>query len=173
MPEHISGDRAQELHNKGEQDASDGVYKPPHNELDDFLTTVGGTSEEMHRHQEENDAYNAGHHNTWEQTHNDGGCFLTTACTQAAGLPDDCHELATLRHFRDTYVRSLPKGDAIVAEYYAVAPRIVPKLSKDELEMVYAVVRQAVALIGRGEFAEAFGCYEGVFNELRHKHLGI
>lgn len=26
-----------------------------------------------------------------------GGCFLTSACTEARGLPDDCHELTVLR----------------------------------------------------------------------------
>ena len=30
-----------------------------------------------------------------------GGCFLTSACTEARGLPDDCHELTVLRSFRD------------------------------------------------------------------------
>ena len=54
-----------------------------------------------------------------------GGCFLTSACTEARGLPDDCHELTVLRAFRDGYLRSQPEGEAEIAEYYAVAPKIV------------------------------------------------
>ena len=38
-----------------------------------------------------------------------GGCFLTSACTEARGLPDDCHELTVLRAFRDGYLRSQPE----------------------------------------------------------------
>ena len=46
-----------------------------------------------------------------------GGCFLTSACTEARGLPDDCHELTVLRSFRDGYLRSQPEGEAEIAEY--------------------------------------------------------
>ena len=46
-----------------------------------------------------------------------GGCFLTSACTEARGLPDDCHELTVLRAFRDGYLRSQPEGEAEIAEY--------------------------------------------------------
>ena len=53
------------------------------------------------------------------------GCYLTSACTQARGLPDDCEELTVLRAFRDTYVRALPTGEADVRRYYATAPQIV------------------------------------------------
>ena len=30
-----------------------------------------------------------------------GGCYFTSACVEAQGLPDDCHELTALRKFRD------------------------------------------------------------------------
>ena len=64
-----------------------------------------------------------------------GGCFLTSACTEARGLPDDCHELTVLRSFRDGYLRSQPEGEAEIAEYYAVAPKIVDAIrSKADYE---------------------------------------
>ncbi len=47
--------------------------------------------------------------------------FLTTACLQAAGLPDNCKELQTLRRFRDEYVSRLPNGSAILSHYLNVA----------------------------------------------------
>src|SRR6185295_8850185 len=37
-----------------------------------------------------------------------GLCFITTACAQAQGLPDDCEELTVLRGLRDDYIRQLP-----------------------------------------------------------------
>lgn len=56
---------------------------------------------------------------------NSGGCFLTTACTEAKGLPDNCIELETLRHFRDNYMMNTPDGKADIAHYYKMAPSIV------------------------------------------------
>src|SRR3954469_9734346 len=35
------------------------------------------------------------------------GCFLTSAVVHWAGKADDCHELTTLRQFRDGYMRGL------------------------------------------------------------------
>lgn len=51
-------------------------------------------------------------------------CFLTTACTAARGLPDDCHELTLLRQFRDKYLLSNAEGRFLVDEYYRIAPAI-------------------------------------------------
>lgn len=53
------------------------------------------------------------------------GCFLTSACTAARGLPDDCRELQTLRRFRDKWLKHQPDGVTLIAHYYEVAPRIV------------------------------------------------
>jgi len=102
-----------------------------------------------------------------------GGCFLTTACTQAAGLPDDCDELTTLRQFRDTFVRGLDKGEELIQEYYANSPMIVQKLSGAELETIYEKVRDITAQIGAGKFREAFDAYTAMFTELRAKHLEL
>ena len=55
----------------------------------------------------------------------DDGCFITTAVCQAANLPDDCHELTTLRRFRDEVMRPDPAMKADIEHYYEVAPRIV------------------------------------------------
>ena len=59
-----------------------------------------------------------------------GGCYLTSACVEARGLPDDCMELQTLRDFRDNWLKQQPCGQDEVAEYYATAPRIVDKINK-------------------------------------------
>ena len=53
------------------------------------------------------------------------GCFLTTACCEAKGLPDNCPELQAFRQLRDDYVLHRPDGAALVESYYQMAPRIV------------------------------------------------
>ena len=40
------------------------------------------------------------------------GCYLTSACVMAKGLPDHCEELETLRVFRDEYLAGQPGGRA-------------------------------------------------------------
>ncbi|MGE0846025.1 MAG: CFI-box-CTERM domain-containing protein [Flavobacteriaceae bacterium] len=72
------------------------------------------------------------------------GCFLTTACTEAAGLADDCWELATLRRFRDGALAAMPGGAADVARYYETAPAIVARIAgradaRRELARLYAL----------------------------------
>lgn len=52
----------------------------------------------------------------------DEGCFFTTACVEARGLPDDCEALETLRAFRDACLANRPDGREAIAEYYRMAP---------------------------------------------------
>lgn len=79
------------------------------------------------------------------------GCFLTTACCEVLGLPDDCFELRTLRRYRDETLAAIPGGNAAVAAYYRVAPSILDRLPRQErvtrLLSVYArfILPSAVA----------------------------
>lgn len=54
-----------------------------------------------------------------------GLCFITTAVCEASGLPDDCAELTAFRAFRDGYLRESAGGEALIEEYYDLAPAIV------------------------------------------------
>ncbi|MDD6679466.1 MAG: hypothetical protein PUF71_08835 [Firmicutes bacterium] len=54
-----------------------------------------------------------------------GLCFITTAVCEFFAKPDDCEELTLLRHFRDTYMAATPQGQALIREYYEIAPRLV------------------------------------------------
>lgn len=58
------------------------------------------------------------------------GCFLTTVCVEAKGLPDDCDELTMLRAFRDGYMKSTAAGEDDIREYYEIAPQIVAKINQ-------------------------------------------
>lgn len=55
----------------------------------------------------------------------DRPCFLTTACCELIGLPDDCFELRALRQFRDRVMAISPDGARDIAFYYEAAPLIL------------------------------------------------
>jgi hypothetical protein len=101
------------------------------------------------------------------------GCLVSTACTRARGLPDDCEELLTLRRFRDEYVLSLPIGPAIVEHYYSVAPALVRRIdAHEESQAIYtAAYRDMVVgcclLINRGSRTRALATYMQEFCRLR------
>jgi hypothetical protein len=93
-----------------------------------------------------------------------GNCFLTTACTQARGLPDDCHELTTLRRFRDEHLLAQPDGGTLVTAYYTHAPSIVHAIRRrrDEEELlarIYGVIEGCVGAIEAGDQASALRMY--------------
>jgi hypothetical protein len=103
-----------------------------------------------------------------------GGCFLTTACVEHVGLADDCHELEALRNFRDTYVKHLPNGNALLVEYYSRAPKIVDSIlaspDKDELlSYIYTVIQTAVCHISEASPEDALKCYSDMYGNLNHK----
>lgn len=56
-------------------------------------------------------------------------CFITTAVCDSFGKPDDCYELTMFRQFRDTWLRNQEDGEALIKEYYAIAPRIVSSIN--------------------------------------------
>jgi hypothetical protein len=59
-----------------------------------------------------------------------GNCYLTTAAVGAVGLADDCWELQTLRHFRDTVLRQSERGQRLIRHYYRYAPALVADISR-------------------------------------------
>ena len=63
-------------------------------------------------------------------SNNDEGCFVTTAVCESFGKPDDCYELTTFRKFRDGWLAFQPDGKDLIAEYYAIAPKIVEKINR-------------------------------------------
>ena len=108
----------------------------------------------------------------------DGGpdCYLTSACVEARGLPDDCRELTILRHFRDTYIRQQPQGEADVAHYYAVAPQIVQKIRETGKDGIFDTIYQelvlpCVALIENSELEAAYQRYKAYSLKLEKEYL--
>jgi hypothetical protein len=98
------------------------------------------------------------------------GCFLTTAACELRGLPDDCHELTTLRRFRDEVLLFSREGRTLVEDYYNEAPSLVPFIKIDEEgDRVWQDIQETVAQIERGCHSEAIAAYSSMFERLRAK----
>lgn len=94
-----------------------------------------------------------------------GGCFLTSACCNHKGLPDDCPELTRLRDFRDTYLTKTEAGRQLISEYYLIAPNIVEKLNlhpnQDAIyERIYASICSIISILDQGKFDLAIEKYK-------------
>ncbi|NPV10437.1 MAG: hypothetical protein HPY57_01415 [Ignavibacteria bacterium] len=107
----------------------------------------------------------------------DGPCLIATACAKAMHLPDDCIELKVLRAFRDTYVRNLSDGDALILEYYSIAPRIVKAIEGEaNAHEIYAqlykqLVLKTVELISARKYEEAFANCFMIITNMKRRYL--
>jgi hypothetical protein len=104
-------------------------------------------------------------------------CFITTACVRHYNLPDNCHQLQTLRSFRDNYLRLQKNGNELIQQYYSNAPSLVKKLNrhpnKDTLfKKIFHQINVACVLIEKKENAKAKKLYvKIVSNLLKHFQL--
>lgn len=104
-----------------------------------------------------------------------GGCFLTTACVEYAGLQDDCRYLQTMRKFRDDYIKVIPGGDELLNEYQKLAPKIVEHInnsqeSNEVLDDLLASINKTVELIELGNNEEALNLCLRKFQSLKVKY---
>ena len=99
-----------------------------------------------------------------EEVFGDSGCFLTTACCQYKGLPNDCNELQCLRKFRDDILLNNEGGVLLVHEYYKTAPEIVRRISVHNkrgeiLESIYCDIKTIEKMIMDGNNSQAIDAY--------------
>lgn len=114
--------------------------------------------------------------NNQNQTKKKEGCFLTTACVNYAGLPDDCFELQILRNFRDNYLASSAEGKNLIRQYYAEAPIIVDLINSDlqrevVLNGILETVRKCVNYICCQRHSDALECYKKMYYHLRAQYI--
>ena len=105
-----------------------------------------------------------------------GGCYLTSACVEAMGLPDDCEELTILRDFRDNWLAKQPGGQEEIQEYYRVAPGIVAAIkagsgAKEAFAAIYRdLVLPCVETIRAGKREETWRLYRDKTNSLKENY---
>ena len=98
-------------------------------------------------------------------------CFITTAVCEYYGKPDDCIELETLRHYRDSWLRKQPDGPQLIAEYYAIAPDIVRAMQASDkfgsyCEKLWAeYIEPCIDMINEGKFES---CKKHYINMVRY-----
>lgn len=94
------------------------------------------------------------------------GCFLTTACVEHRGLPDDCRELTVLRAFRDGWLAKQKDGQEEIRAYYRLAPAVVERIkartdAAEVLEEMYQrYILPCVAHVEAGEMKETYALYK-------------
>lgn len=98
-------------------------------------------------------------------------CFITTACVNYFGLPDNCEQLEILRNFRDTVLTTTNEGRLIVGQYYKIAPEIVTRIEKSKGQtVIYNDVFRQVELtckaINEQDYAKATEIYKAVVEGL-------
>lgn len=100
------------------------------------------------------------------------GCFITTACCEYKGLPDDCHELQNLSSLRDRYILQHPIGGPLVKLYYDTAPLIVAKLNDKDLRELYSsAIEPSSDLVDQEKYFQAFNIYLKMMRRLYDRYL--
>lgn len=64
-------------------------------------------------------------------------CFITTAACTWQGKADDCAELTAFRTFRDGWLAAQPDGEALIEEYYRIAPGLVTAMNVTQPDILY------------------------------------
>lgn len=103
-------------------------------------------------------------------------CYLTTACVEVINLPDDCHELETLRKFRDGFVSETDDGKELIRQYYEIAPKIINTIKQtgngiEIFRNLYDEISEIVLLIDNLKYKEAFQYYCDMTLNLKAKYL--
>lgn len=103
-------------------------------------------------------------------------CFITTAVCNSLNKPDDCYELTTLRAYRDQYLIEECQEDALVEEYYQIAPVIVKNIdSQSDCAIIYKniladYIEPCVKLIEEGKNEECKELYIQMVRTLKEKY---
>lgn len=104
-------------------------------------------------------------------------CYITTAVCETFGKPDNCYELTVLRGYRDGYLMEQPEGEAIIKEYYDVAPTIVKHINKkQDKQKIYRQVwddylHPCILMIEEDKNAECKELYIRMVKELQEEYF--
>ncbi len=102
-----------------------------------------------------------------------GICFISTACTEAMGLPDNCEELRILRRLREKHLLGTPAGNRILHEYRVLSDVILNWIENQDdkkdlyYDLYHRLVCETIRLIGHGKINEAIYHYETIVREYK------
>ena len=103
-----------------------------------------------------------------------GGCFMTTACCEYYGLPDDCRELTMMRRLRDNYMRYTDEGRKAIDEYYRTAPAVIDKINasseqerKEIYEYIYSCITKCASFVEADDTETAERSYQQMFTNVK------
>ena len=105
------------------------------------------------------------------------GCFITTAVCDSFHKPDNCYELTMFRAFRDNWLKKQTDGQQLIAQYYAIAPKIVKNINKladaDEiyLHIWNKYLKSCLSYIEHGKNEQCKSVYVKMVQDLYKKYL--
>lgn len=105
------------------------------------------------------------------------GCFITTAVCDSFHKPDNCYELTMFRAFRDNWLKKQTDGQQLIAQYYAIAPKIVKNIDKladaDEiyLHIWNKYLKSCLSYIEHGKNEQCKSVYVKMVQDLYKKYL--
>ena len=117
------------------------------------------------------DEIEKGFHRKW--------CYITTAACQFRGMADDCDELNLLRDYRDTYMASKKDGEALIREYYDIAPSIVKHINmQPDARSVYdriweQYIDPCIRKIREGRMEECLDLYIQMVLEMKDRYFHL
>lgn len=104
-------------------------------------------------------------------------CYITTAVCQTLGKPDDCYELNLFRSYRDNYLMKREDGEALVHEYYDLAPTIIKHINRHrDSEDIYKKIWKhylspCLTLIENGQNEECMDLYISMVRDMQTKYF--
>lgn len=104
-------------------------------------------------------------------------CFITTAVCGSFAKPDDCYELTAFRRFRDRWLAKQPDGEALIEEYYRIAPSIVKAIDQQQdRKAIYkniwtTYLQPCLTLIETGKQEACKELYVKMVRDLQHTYL--
>ncbi len=104
-------------------------------------------------------------------------CYITTAVCETQNKPDECYELMMFRGFRDRFLSKESDGEALINQYYEVAPRILKAIDmKADRDVIYEGIwethlKSCLKHIERGENDLCKAKYVHMVNTLEQCYL--
>lgn len=116
------------------------------------------------------------YHGSYSSSSSSSWCFITTAASCALNKGRDCDELNFLRRFRDDHIKNTDEGNALVDEYYNIAPKIIEKIDcEEEAYKIYSdlwsdYIVPSVKEIKKGNWQQAQDIYVMMVVDLSRRY---